>query len=115
MDVAVSGHRGFVPLDDYDIVHVHHLGKAALAMAAASTRSMFIYTGHDGRLINGYAASRRRKLATGFVTARADALVALSDFESRLMQATARVLRPQVGDNPLRNPDRHFLRPAEFR
>ncbi|HKI18675.1 MAG TPA: glycosyltransferase family 4 protein [Isosphaeraceae bacterium] len=89
VDVAVSGHRGFVPLDHYDIVHVHHLGKAALAMASASTRSMFIYTGHDGRLINGYTASRKRKLATGFITARADAIVALSDFESSLMQAAA--------------------------
>src|SRR5208337_4844562 len=89
VDVAVSGHRGFVPLDDYDIVHVHHLGKAALVMASATTRSKFIYTGHDGRIINGYAASSRRKLATGFVTARADAIVALSNFEWRLMQAAS--------------------------
>ena len=76
-----SGHRGFAPSADFDVVHVHHLGKAALVMAAAPPGARFVFTGHDPRLMNGYRVSWRRMTAFRFVVSRADAVVALSDQE----------------------------------
>ncbi len=86
IDVEACGHRHFNPTSSYDIVHVHHLGKAALRMATAATRSPFVYSSHDPQLVSEYRISRSRMLATKFVLNRADAAVALSTTESRTMQ-----------------------------
>ncbi|MGI8485050.1 MAG: glycosyltransferase family 4 protein [Thermomicrobiales bacterium] len=84
--VETCGHRQFRPTNDYDVVHVHHLGKAALGMATAATRSLFVYSSHDPRLVSKYDISRTRMLATKFVLNRADAAVALSTTELRGMR-----------------------------
>ena len=36
--VHAVGHAGFQPSDDYDIIHVHHFGRAALKMASSRCR-----------------------------------------------------------------------------
>jgi glycosyltransferase involved in cell wall biosynthesis len=86
IDVDVCGHRHFDPADAYDIVHVHHLGKAALRMATAATRSLFVYSSHDPRLVSDYRISRTRMLATKFIVNRSDAVVALSETEAGIME-----------------------------
>ncbi len=87
VDVVECGHRHFVPSDDYDVVHVHHLGRAALAMATATCRSQFAFTSHDGKMVSGYRVTGKKMLAARFVASRADALVALSGIELHSMRA----------------------------
>ncbi len=84
--VDTCGHRHFNPTNAYDVVHVHHLGKGALRMATAVTRSLFVYTSHDGNLICEYGVSRAHRLATKFILNRADAVVTLSAFEARTLR-----------------------------
>ncbi|MGI8551766.1 MAG: glycosyltransferase family 4 protein, partial [Dehalococcoidia bacterium] len=84
--VDTCGHRHFEPTNAYDIVHVHHLGKAALRMATAETGSLFVYTSHDGNLICGHRVSRVHRLVTKFILNRADAVVTLSMIEQRAME-----------------------------
>jgi len=84
--VDACGHRHFNPTNDYDIVHVHHLGKAALQMATAATRSQFVYSSHDPKLVSEYHVSRIRTLTTKFILNRADAVVALSEPEMGTMR-----------------------------
>jgi glycosyltransferase involved in cell wall biosynthesis len=87
-EVVECGHRGFVPSSAaFDVVHVHHLGKAALLMASAPGGARFVFTGHDPRLMNGYQVSWRRRAAFGFVVRRADSVVTLSDDERRFTRA----------------------------
>lgn len=83
--VDACGHRHFSPTDDYDVVHVHHLGKGALRMATAATRSRFVFSSHDPHLASGYRISRTRTLATKFILDRADVAVALSEAEAGTM------------------------------
>jgi glycosyltransferase involved in cell wall biosynthesis len=82
IDVDAVGHAPFRPSDAYDLVHVHHLGKAALQMATSRGRARFIFTGHDGPVVTGYEPSRLRRSAFHYVVKRADALVALSRAEA---------------------------------
>lgn len=84
--VDACGHRHFNPTNDYDIVHVHHLGKAALQMATAATRSPFVYSSHDPKLVSEYHISHIRTLTTKFILNRADAAVALSEPEVGTMR-----------------------------
>jgi len=86
-EVIETGHKTFVPNDAFDIVHVHHLGKAALVMAMSPSRSIFVYTGHhDPRLLSQYHLSPVRRLLARFVMARADCVVTLSDIERDQLQ-----------------------------
>lgn len=95
-EVQAFGHRDFVPSEDYDLVHVHHLGRAALIMATANTRSFFVYTGHDGRALCGYRPSLRRKLASRLVISRTDTVVALSDVERKHLQQSFGKYGPEI-------------------
>jgi glycosyltransferase involved in cell wall biosynthesis len=81
VDVVESGHRGFLPSSGFDVVHVHHLGKAALVMATSPSTSRFVFTGHDPRIMNNCRVSWRRTTSSRFVVSRADAIVTLSDTE----------------------------------
>lgn len=87
VDVVESGHRGFLPSSGFDVVHVHHLGKAALMMATSPPVSRFVFTGHEPRIMNDYRVSWRRKASFRFVVSRADAVVTLSDTELDFTQA----------------------------
>ena len=78
VDVHAVGHARFEPSDDYDIIHVHYFGKAALTMAASNCRAIFVFTGHDGPIVTGYERSRTRRRAFRYVVDKADAFVALS-------------------------------------
>jgi glycosyltransferase involved in cell wall biosynthesis len=82
VDVHAVGHAGFQPSDEYDLVHVHHFGKAAMQMATSRGRSRFVFTGHNGLIVTGYERSRLRRAAFHYVTRRADAFVALSHAEA---------------------------------
>ncbi len=83
VDVSAVGHAGFQPSDEYDIVHVHHQGRAALKMATAKCRALFVFTGHNGEIVSGYESSRLRRSAFQYVVDKADAVVALSEAEGR--------------------------------
>lgn len=85
-DIKTYGHRNFVPSEDYDLVHVHHLGKAALRMATAKTSAFFVYTSHDPKLVSQYKLPLKRMMATRFVVSRADAMVVLSNVEMNYME-----------------------------
>ncbi len=82
-DVHGIGHRVFDPTERWDLVHVHHIGRAAVRMALASTDARFVYTSHDGALIGEYPVSWRRSLMSREIVGRAEAIVVLSDAERR--------------------------------
>jgi glycosyltransferase involved in cell wall biosynthesis len=92
VDVAPVGHAPFQPSDDYDLVHVHHFGKAALQMATSRGRARFVFTGHNGLIVTGYERSLLRRSAFHYVVERADAFVALSRAEGEFFR------RAGVGD-----------------
>jgi len=80
-EVDTAGHSSFYPNSHYDIVHVHHLGKAAVRMSLAETNSVYVFTGHDGVMMCHYKVPLLRKLAFWFVLNRADGVIALSKRE----------------------------------
>lgn len=86
VDVHAIGHAQFEPSDDYDIVHVHHFGKAAVKMAASNTRSRFVFTGHNGLIVTGYEKSWARRSSFRYVVDKSDAFVALSQAEARFFE-----------------------------
>ena len=81
--VHAVGHAGFQPSDDYDIVHVHHFGRAALKMAASRCRARVVFTGHNGLIPTGWERSRLRRYAFQYVVDKAEAYIALSRAEAR--------------------------------
>jgi glycosyltransferase involved in cell wall biosynthesis len=87
VDVHAVGHAGFEPSDAYDVVHVHHFGRAALKMAASPGPARFVFTGHNGLIVTGYERSALRRRAFHYVVGKADAMVALSEAEARYFRA----------------------------
>src|SRR6266545_5528907 len=83
VDVHAVGHAGFQPSDDYDIVHVHHFGRAALKMASSRCRARAVFTGHNGLIPTGWERSWLRRYAFQYVVDHAEAYVALSHAEAR--------------------------------
>jgi glycosyltransferase involved in cell wall biosynthesis len=79
--VTLAGHSGPLPPEEFDVIHVHHFGRAALRMAAATGRPPFVLTTHDPFAMNGLPVGWRRRLTDGFVLRKADAVVALSNAE----------------------------------
>lgn len=79
--VTLTGHSAPLPQDPFDLVHVHHFGRAALRLAAATKRPPFILTTHDPFAMNGLPVGWRRRLTDSFVLRKADAIVALSNTE----------------------------------
>jgi len=80
-DVTVRGHSAALPLTGFDIVHVHHYGRAALHLAATRRRPPFVFTTHDPFAMNRLPVGWKRRLTDGFVMRRADTLVACSHAE----------------------------------
>lgn len=85
IDIITRGHSDFSPMEDYDVAHVHHLGRAAIKMASAKRSDLFIYTSHDPRLVSQYKLPWKRMIATRIVVNRADAIITLSDNEMKKM------------------------------
>ena len=82
VDVHAVGHAGFQPSDEYDIVHVHHFGRAALKMASSQGGAR-VFTGHNGMIPTGWERSRLRRYAFQYVVDKAEAYIALSHAEAR--------------------------------
>ena len=83
VEVHAVGHAGFQPSDDYDIVHVHHFGRAAVKMASSRSRARAVFTGHNGLIPTGWERSWLRRYAFQYVVDNVEAYVALSHAEAR--------------------------------
>jgi len=92
--VTLSGHTTPLPPVEFDLVHVHHFGRAALRLAATTGRPPFVLTTHDPFAMNGLPVGWRRRLTDRFVLRKADAVVALSNAE-RSFLARRRGLPPE--------------------
>jgi glycosyltransferase involved in cell wall biosynthesis len=79
--VEVCGHSARPAPDRFDLIHVHHFGRAALRLAGTARRSPFVFTTHDPFAMNGLPVGWKRRLTDGFVLRKTDALVALSNTE----------------------------------
>jgi len=111
--VYALGHRNFRPSSYYDIVHVHHLGIAALRMAIANTKALFVFTGHNGPLLCGYDRSILRKVIFKLIIHRADAVIALSRTEAVFIEKLAHLNKKKVYLIPNGVPSEIFLRQKE--
>ncbi|MEU4423052.1 glycosyltransferase family 4 protein [Actinoplanes sp. NPDC024001] len=94
------------PLEDWpriavsrgcDVVHVHHLSKAALAVALSPRSKPFVFTEHA----TGRSRFRTRRVAQRTVLSRASAVVCLSEAEASEKQAAYRLPTSKV--NVIRN------------
>jgi glycosyltransferase involved in cell wall biosynthesis len=92
--VTLSGHAAPLPPRDFDLVHVHHFGRAAFRLAATTRRPPFVLTTHDPFAMNGLPVGWKRRLTDRFVLRRADAIVALSNAERNFL-ARRRGLAPE--------------------
>ena len=90
VEVHAVGHAGFQPSDEYDIIHVHHFGRAALKMASSRCRARVVFTGHNGLIPTGWERSRLRRYAFQYVVDRAEAFIALSRAEARYFAGVTR-------------------------
>jgi glycosyltransferase involved in cell wall biosynthesis len=90
VEVHAVGHARFEPSDDYDIIHVHHFGRAALKMASSPRRARTVFTGHTGLIPTGWERSRLRRYAFQYVVERTEAYVALSHAEARYYAGVTR-------------------------
>ena len=111
VSVDAVGHSRFQLSKKYDVVHVHHFGRAAfqMASAASSHRPLFVFTGHNGLIVTNYERSKVRKYAFQFVVRNADAIVALSQAEARYFAQKKDPTRVHVIPNGI--PAEVFSRP----
>lgn len=89
VEMFTASHSSFAPRDEYDIVHVHHVGRGAFRMASAENRSMFVFTGHNGQMLCGYERNPIRRAAFRWLVGRCDAAVALSSAEAAFLRRIA--------------------------
>jgi len=80
-EVAVCGHYEPLPAGVFDVIHVHHFGRAALRLATATRRPPLVFTTHDPFAMNGLPVGWKRRLTDRYVLRKADAVVALSNAE----------------------------------
>ncbi len=85
-EVVTCGHHARLHLQNCDLVHAHHFGKAALHLASAPRRIPFLLTTHDPFAMNGLSAGWRRRLTDPFVLLRANAVIALSNAEREFLE-----------------------------
>jgi glycosyltransferase involved in cell wall biosynthesis len=98
-DVDTFGHGTFVPSEKYDVIHVHHVGRAAYLMATTPTRTPFVFTGHDAKMLCGFERNPIRRAAFREVAHRCDVAVALSHAEADFIQGFAQPSRVEVIPN----------------
>lgn len=101
VSVEAVGHSRFQPSNKYDIVHVHHFGRAAVQMAVAGRGygAPFVFTGHNGLIVTHYERARAKQYAFHYVIRNADAVVALSDAEASYFARTKDPARVHVIPN----------------
>jgi len=85
--VITLGHREKLDSQNAAIIHVHHLGYGAIRAAVSSGKAPFVYTSHDPLAMSGMLA-RSKRFAADFVMSRADAVVALSEYEAGFQRRT---------------------------
>lgn len=85
-----------------DVVHIHHLSKAAVAVALSPVARPFVFTEHA----SGHPRSRVHRAAQRIVFARATRVVCLSETEAEAKQAAYRLpaSRIQVIPNGIARP-----------
>ncbi|MGA3039179.1 MAG: glycosyltransferase family 4 protein [Bryobacteraceae bacterium] len=98
--VTLAGHSAPLPPSCFDLVHVHHFGRAALRLAAATARPPFVLTTHDPFAMNGLPVGWRRRLTDGFVLRKANAIVALSNAERDFLARRRRILPEHIAVIP---------------
>lgn len=81
--------------EDFDLIHIHHLGWGALAAALRSSATPFVFTLHDMRVITNSLA-RARRAALRLVLSRADGVVALSRLEKDFLGRKYRLVGEPV-------------------
>ncbi len=84
-EVEVSGHNQPTPAGPFDLIHVHHFGRAALRLAVSAKQAPFVFTTHDPFSMNGLPVGWKRWATDGLVLRRADAVVALSNAEREFL------------------------------
>ena len=112
LDVVTEGHSGYRRLSGFDIVHVHHLGPAAVAAATWRRSARFVFTSHNPFLMNGISIGWKRTIAARWVLMRADAVVALSEAEERSLAKRFGVPERRIRIIP-NGVDTRVFRPAE--
>ena len=83
--VTTYGHSRALPPGDYDLVHVHHFGRAALRVALHRKHMPFVFTTHDPFLMNRLPVGWKRRLTDALALRRADRVVALSNTERHFL------------------------------
>jgi glycosyltransferase involved in cell wall biosynthesis len=68
--------------EHFDLIHVHHLGRGAIAVASDGSQTPFVFTNHNA------ARTQLERLVLGAVMARADGIVALSASEAAWQKRT---------------------------
>lgn len=71
-DVVVAGHSDAVKYSQFDVVHVHHLGRGALIASLDRSTTPLVFTPHN------HATTAARRQALAFVLDRSDAIVDIS-------------------------------------
>ena len=85
-EVAPLSHYEPIPMNRFDVVHVHHFGFGAVRAACSASRTPFVFTVHSTRRNETWVRER----ALRFVLGRADAVIALSEAERRADEAAYR-------------------------
>jgi len=80
-EITVQSHAATPPFSGFDVVHVHHYGRAAFRLAAAAHRPPFVFTTHDPFAMNGLPVGWKRRFTDAYVLHKADVVVALSNAE----------------------------------
>ena len=93
--VATYSHYQEIGYQQFDVVHVHHLGLGALRAACSRSGTPLAFTLHDPRVMQG-SLSPVRERALRFVVARADAVVALSNMEREFLRTRYRMQRVPI-------------------
>ncbi|MGC4121311.1 MAG: glycosyltransferase family 4 protein [Myxococcales bacterium] len=97
--VDTLGHEEPIRSEQYDVIHVHHVGRAAYWMATSPRVVPFVFTGHDAMMLSGFEENPLRRAAFREVVHRCDAAVALSHAEAGFLQGFARPPRVEVIPN----------------
>jgi glycosyltransferase involved in cell wall biosynthesis len=113
--VTVQGLSEPLRAERFDLVHVHHFGRAAVCALTRPRGCRFVFTSHDGFLFGDAGRDRRRGTLHSMVLRGADGLVALSVRERWLLTSQYRVRDervdvipngiPELFDAPPREPE----------
>lgn len=99
-EVTTLSHYDEADFSRFDVVHVHHLSYGAVRLASDRSRTPFVFTAHDASHMCGAKPSAARKLAMGYVLARADAIVSLSRAEAQFQSKAYRVRGARLATIP---------------